>query len=63
MPPGNIRTRPPAKVIEKRSIEACLAIGSRVQQSRERSGDRPGSLAAGQVAALIRAELLRPEGR
>lgn len=63
MPPGNSRTRPPAKVIERCSIEACLAIVSRVQQSRERSGDRPGSLAAAQVADLIRAELLQQEER
>lgn len=62
MPPGNVRTRPPAKVIEKRSIEACLAIASRVQQSHERAGDGPGSLAAAQVADLIRAELLQQEG-
>ncbi|MBP1771946.1 MAG: hypothetical protein H6P99_1109 [Holophagaceae bacterium] len=62
MPPGNLHARPPVKVIEKRSIEACLAIASRVQLSHERTGDLPGSLAAAQVADLIRTELLRQEG-
>lgn len=58
MPPGNTRAKAPAKVIEKRSVEACLAIAQRVQRSKEGSGDAPGAVAAGEVAALIRAELL-----
>jgi hypothetical protein len=62
MPPGNTRAKAPAKVIEKRSVEACLAIARRVQRSRERSGDAPGATAAGQVAALIQAELLGEAG-
>ena len=58
MPPGNTRAKAPAKVIERRSVEACLAIAQRVQRSRANSGDDAGALAAGQVAALIQAELL-----
>lgn len=62
MPPGNTRAKAPAKVIEKRSVEACLAIAQRVQRSRERSGDDAGAMAAGLVAALIQAELLGEAG-
>jgi hypothetical protein len=59
MPPGNARARTPAKVIEKATAEACLAIAQRVQRARERSGDEAGSDAAHQVAQAIEEELLR----
>lgn len=59
MPPGNTHAKAPAKVVEKVTIEACIAIAHRVQQARQVSGDEAGSRAAGQVAEVIRAELLR----
>lgn len=58
MPPGNARAKVPTKVIEKRSVEACLAIAQRVQRTKEGAGDTLGAGAAGEVAALIQAELL-----
>jgi hypothetical protein len=58
MPPGNVRTRIPAKVVEKVTAEACIAIARQVQQSRQMAGDLAGSEAAMQVAAVIQAELL-----
>lgn len=62
MPPGNARTKPSAKVLERASVEACLAIAKRVQHTRRLSGDEPGSQAVGQVVELIHAELLHEEG-
>jgi len=59
MPPGNTRSKPPVKVIEKVTAEACVAIAMKVQQSRQRSGDETGSEAARLVARLIEAELLQ----
>jgi hypothetical protein len=58
MPPGNTRSRPPTKVIEKVTVEACLAIARKVQQDRQLSGDATGSEAAAQVARSIEEELL-----
>lgn len=58
MPPGNTRTKPPTKVIERITVEACLAIVRRVQHTQQRSGDIAGSKAASQVAQLIAEELL-----
>lgn len=59
MPPGNTHAKAPAKVVEKVTVEACIAIAQRVQQARHVSGDEAGSEAAGQIAEVIRAELLR----
>ncbi len=59
MPPGNTCSKPPAKVIEKATAEACLAIARKVQQARQLSGDKSGSDAACQVARFIEDELLR----
>ena len=59
MPPGNMCAKPPVKVIEKATVEACLAIARKVQQARHLSGDESGSDTAGQVARLIEVELLR----
>lgn len=58
MPPGKTRTQVPARVIEKMTAEACLALAQRVQHARKLSGDEAGSEAAGQVAQLIREGLL-----
>ena len=58
MPPGKTRTQAPAKVIEKMTAEACLALAQKVQLARRLSGDEAGSEAAGQVAQLIRDGLL-----
>lgn len=59
MPPGNARTKLPVKVVEKTTVEACLAIARKVQQARELVGDQAGSEAARQVARVIEEELLR----
>ncbi|WP_291271633.1 hypothetical protein [Geothrix sp.] len=59
MPPGNMRTKAPAKVIERSTAEACISIARRVQQAQQLSGDEAGSTAAKQIAEVIREELLR----
>jgi hypothetical protein len=59
MPPGNVISKPPVKVIEKTTAEACLAIARRIQQAHRLSGDDSGSEAVRQVAESIRRELLR----
>jgi hypothetical protein len=59
MPPGNMRTKVPAKVIERSTAEACISIARRVQQAHHLSGDEAGSTAASQIAEVIRQELLR----
>jgi len=58
MPPGNVRTQMPVKVIEKVTAEACIAIARQVQLSRQAAGDAAGSEAARRVAAVIQEELL-----
>jgi hypothetical protein len=58
MPPGNLRFQKPVKVIEKATAEACIALAERVAMARNLADDRPGCLAADQVARLIREELL-----
>jgi len=58
MPPGNTLTKPPAKVIEKATVQACIAIAEKIQRSLDLSGDATGSDAARQVARLIQEELL-----
>lgn len=58
MPPGNTRTRPSAKVIERMTAEACLAIAQQIQQDHLQTGDTAGSQAAAQIAASIRRDLL-----
>jgi len=64
MPPGLVRSRPPVKVIEKVTAEACLAIARKVQQAREQAGDEAGTEAARRVAQCIQEELLQPaEGK
>lgn len=59
MPPGNTRPRPAAKVIERTTAEACLAIAQQVQLAHQQTGDAAGSLAAAQIADSIRRDLLR----
>lgn len=59
MPPGNARAKAPVKVIERSTAEACITIAHRVQHARHLSGDDAGSDAAGQIAEVIRQELLR----
>jgi hypothetical protein len=46
------------KVIEKVTVEACIAIARKVQRARQLAGDGSGSEAAAQVARLIEEELL-----
>lgn len=58
MPPGNVRTKLPMKVIEKATAEACIAIAQKVQLSRQLVGDEAGSDAAQRVAWFIQEELL-----
>jgi hypothetical protein len=60
MPPGNARTKQPAKVVERVTVEACIAIAEQIQRSREQAGDVAGSEAAQRVARLIQEELLAP---
>ena len=59
MPPGNTHAKAPAKVVEKVTVEACIAIAQRVQRARLVSGDEAGSEAASQIAEVLRSELLR----
>ena len=59
MPPGNTHAKAPAKVVEKVTVEACIAIAQRVQLARHVSGDEAGSEAASQIAEVMRSELLR----
>lgn len=58
MPPGNQRTKIPAKVIERTTAEACIAIAQRVARVRIQREDPNGSSAAEQVARFIEEELL-----
>jgi hypothetical protein len=58
MPPGNTRTQKPAKVIERVTAEACVAIAQRVAQTHGLAEDRNGWIAASQVARFIEEELL-----
>ncbi len=60
MPPGNARTKLPAKVIERVTAEACVAIAEKIQRSAAQVGDSAGSEAAQQVARIIKEELLNP---
>jgi len=60
MPPGNTCAKPPAKVIERATVEACLAIVRRIQHTQQRSGDMAGSKVASHLARLIAKELLAP---
>lgn len=59
MPPGNTRAKAPSKVIERSTAEACISIAQRVQNASHLLGDEAGSKAAGQIAEVIRQELLR----
>ena len=59
MPPGNTLAKAPAKVVEKVTVEACIAIAQRVQLARRVSGDEAGSEVASQIAEVMRLELLR----
>jgi hypothetical protein len=58
MPPGTLCPKPPTKVVEKVTAEACLAIARRIQSARRQAGDAQGSEAARLVAESIRAEVL-----
>ena len=58
MPPGNTRTQKPAKVIERATAEACVAIAQRVARNHCLAEDRNGWSAATQVARSIEEELL-----
>jgi hypothetical protein len=60
MPPGNERTRQPAKVIEKATAEACIAIAQRVARTRYVVDDWDGWSAADLISHLIELELLDP---
>ena len=60
MPPGNARTKMPAKVIERVTAEACVAIAEKIQRTAAQVGDSAGSEAAQRVARLIQEELLSP---
>jgi len=62
MPPGNVRTQPPTRVIEKTTAQTCLTIARRIEQARHLAGDASGSDAARQVAETIRKELLEAAG-
>lgn len=59
MPPGNTHTKAPAKVVEKVTVEACIAIAQRIQRARLISGDAAGSDAAALIAEAMRQELLK----
>ena len=41
MPPGNTLAKAPAKVVEKVTVEACIAIAHRVQLPAESPVTRP----------------------
>ncbi|HEX9010034.1 MAG TPA: hypothetical protein VF804_06680 [Holophagaceae bacterium] len=58
MPPGNARTQPPTRVIEKTTVQTCLSIARRIEQDRHLAGDTRGSEAAHQIAETIQRELL-----
>ncbi|HJW73919.1 MAG TPA: hypothetical protein VJ486_13930 [Geothrix sp.] len=58
MPPGNVRTKPTIKVIERTTAEACLAIAHRVENARRRVGDAVGADAAREISESIREEVL-----
>lgn len=58
MPPGNVRTQPPTKVIERTTAQTCLTIARRIETSRHLAGDTQGSQAAHQIAETIQRELL-----
>lgn len=58
MPPGNVRTKPPVKVIERATAEACLAIAQKVQIAHRLAGNEAGAMVALQVVESIREELL-----
>jgi hypothetical protein len=58
MPAGSTHTQTPAKVIEKATAEACLAIARRVARTHCLAEDRSGWSAASEVARFIEEELL-----
>jgi hypothetical protein len=58
MPPGNVRTKPTTKVIERATAEACLAIARRVEATHRMAGDASGASAVHEVAESIREGLL-----
>lgn len=58
MPPGNVRTQPPTRVIERLTVQACISIARKIELSHDLQGDPSGSAAAHQVAEAIRKELL-----
>jgi hypothetical protein len=58
MPPGKTCTKAPAKVIERATAEACIAIARKIQDAQHLSGNEAGSSAARQVAKSIEQELL-----
>ena len=58
MPPGNVRTKPTIKVVERITAEACLAIAQRVEDARRMLGDATGADAAREISESIREEVL-----
>lgn len=58
MPPGNTRTQKPARIVERTTAEACIAIAQRVARARHLADDRDGWAAATQVARSIEEEVL-----
>ncbi len=62
MPPGNTRFKPPARIIEKTTVGACLAIAHRIEHDHAVSGDEVGARAAHEVALHIEEELIKQTG-
>ena len=62
MPPGNARARMPVKVVERTTVEACIAIARSIQEACQQAGDAAGSQAAQGVARRLKEELLGTVG-
>lgn len=60
MPAGTTCPRPPVKVVEKATVQACISIARKVQEARRRAGDTAGSDVARLIARLMEEELLEP---
>lgn len=58
MPPGNARARTPVKVVERTTVEACIAIAQNIQEACRQAGDVAGCQAAQGVVRRLKEELL-----
>jgi len=58
MPPGITLAKPPSRVLERMTAEACQAIARRVQEACHCSGDVAGSEVANHIAQVIQEEIL-----